>query len=76
MPNKVLKKKKTKKKQTNNNGVRKPAGDDKGVFGKVYKGAQSVWKVTLVLGSASVALGQDSPLKILSLSYSKFYIQN
>ena len=55
--------------------VRKPTGNYKGAFGKVYKGAQSVSKVTFVLDSASVALGKDSPLNILSLSYSYFYIQ-
>ena len=40
--------------------VRKPAGDDQGAFGNSPKGAQSVLEVTLFLGSASVALGQDS----------------
>ena len=40
-------------------GVRKPASDDRGAFGNRHKGAQSASEVTLVLGSASVALGQD-----------------
>ena len=39
-------------------GVRKPAGDDQGAFGSDYRVAQSVSEVTLVLGSASVALMQ------------------
>ena len=41
-------------------GVRKLVGDDQGAFGNSHKGAQSVLEVTLFLGSASVALGQDS----------------
>ena len=43
-------------------GARKPAGDDQESFGNGYKGAPSVAEVTLVLGSKSVALGQDSTL--------------
>jgi len=41
-------------------GVRKLVGDDQGAFGNSYKRALLASKVTLVLGSASVALGQDS----------------
>ena len=38
-------------------GVRKLVSDDQWAFGNGYKGAQSALEVTLVLGSASVALG-------------------
>ena len=43
-------------------GARKPAGDDQESIGNGYKGAPSAAEVTLVLGSKSVALGQDSTL--------------
>ena len=44
--------------------VRKPTGDVHllGAFDNDYNGAQSAFEMTLVLGSASVALGQDSTL--------------
>ena len=44
--------------------VRKPNGDVHllGAFDNNYNGAQSAFEMTLVLGSASVALGQDSTL--------------
>ena len=42
-------------------GVRKPAGDGGGGgFGHGYPGAQPASEVTLALGSAPVALGQES----------------
>ena len=41
-------------------GVRKLVSDHQGAFGNSYKRALLASKVTLVLGSASVALGQDS----------------
>ena len=43
-------------------GVRKLVGDDQGAFGNSYKRALLASKVTLVLGSASVALVQGLPL--------------
>ena len=44
--------------------VRKPTGDVHllGAFDNDYNGAQSASGMTLVLGSASVAWGQDSTL--------------
>ena len=43
-------------------GVREPANDDQEAFGNGYRAAQSAVEVTLVLGSTSVALIQDSHL--------------
>ena len=39
--------------------VRKPTGGVHGGFDNYYNGAQSASEVNLVLGSTSVALGQD-----------------
>ena len=41
-------------------GVRKLAGDDRRAFGNGNKRVQSTLEVTVVLDSASAALGQDS----------------
>ena len=41
-------------------GVRRLASDDQEAFGDSCKGVQLALEVFLVLGSASVALGQDS----------------